>query len=333
MSYRPRFGITPALLARVEAVAALRERIQGAAVQVAWIPALQKDTRARNAHSSTAIEGNPLTLEQVRAVEEGRPLAVPARARREVVNYFAALRHIEKQATRKRIEHEDVLRLHRIVAGEVMDQGDAGRYRVMRVQVGEYVPPSPGEVPGLMGELLEWWNEEAAALSPVLSSAIVHYRFEAIHPFGDGNGRAGRALALWELYRRGFDSHHIFSVDEFYWEDRPRYYAALQAVQRQEEDLSSWLEYCAEGLQETLERVWQRIQQLSASRSRARVVLRPKQEQLLQLLRARGSLSPREIWDGLSISKQGAIDLIRPLVKAKLIKRVGTLKNGRYVLR
>lgn len=103
-------------------------------------------------------------------------------------------------------------------------------------------------------------------------------------------------------------------------------------MQRQEEDLSAWLEYCAEGLQQTLERVWQRIQQLSASRSRARVVLRPEQEQLLQLLRARGSLSPREIWDGLKISKQGAMDLIRPLVKAKLIKRVGTLKHGRYML-
>ncbi len=333
MGYRPRFAITPALLARVEAVAALRERIQGAAVQVAWIPALQKDTRARNAHSSTAIEGNPLTLEQVRAVEAGEALSVPARARREVVNYFAALRHVEKQAAKKRIAHEDVLRLHRIVAGEVMDQGDAGRYRVMRVQVGEYVPPPPGEVPGLMIELLEWWNGDAPVLSPVLSSAILHYRFEAIHPFADGNGRTGRALALWELYRRGFDTHHIFSVDEFYWEDRPRYYAALEAVQRQGEDMTSWLEYCAQGLQQTLERVWQRIQQLSASRSRAQVVLRPKQEQLLQMLRARGSLSPREIWDGLRISKQGAMDLIRPLVKAKLVRRVGTLKNGRYVLR
>jgi Fic family protein len=332
MGYRPQFEITPALLTRVEAVAALRERIQGAAVQVAWIPALQKETRARNAHSSTAIEGNPLTLEQVRAVEAGDVLAVPARARREVVNYFAALRHIEKQAAKKRIEPEDVLRLHRIVAGEVMEQGDAGRYRAMGVRVGAYMPPPPGAVPGLMRELLEWWNDDAPALSPVLSSAIVHYRFEAIHPFADGNGRTGRAAALWELYRRGFDTHHIFSVDEYYWEDRPRYYAALAAVQARDEDLTAWLEYCAHGLQQTLERVWQRIQQFSAG-SGARLVLRPKQEQLLQLLRARGSLSPREIWDGLAISKQGAMDLIRPLVKAKLIKRVGTLKNGRYVLR
>jgi Fic family protein len=65
MSYQPQFQITPALLARVEAIAAVRERTQSATVQVAWIPALQKDTRARNAHSSTAIEGNPLTPSSV----------------------------------------------------------------------------------------------------------------------------------------------------------------------------------------------------------------------------------------------------------------------------
>src|SRR5207249_757011 len=180
MSYEPQFSITPALLDRVEAIAALRERIMSASVQVAWIPALQKDARVRNAHSSTAIEGNPLTLEEVRAVERGAPLPVPARARREVVNYFAALRHIEQHAEKKRLTHEDVLRLHAIMAGEVMDQGEAGRYRTMRVRVGAYIPAPPADVSGLMLELLAWWNEEAAALSPVLSSAIVHYRFEAI---------------------------------------------------------------------------------------------------------------------------------------------------------
>lgn len=333
MSYEPRFTITPALLARGEAIAAARERIMSAAIAVPWVPALQKDSRARNVHSSTAIEGNPLTLEQVRAVEEGRELAaVGARAHREVANYFAALRHIEKQAGKKVLSHEDILALHKIVAGQVMDQGDAGRYRMIRVRVGPYSPPPPSEVSGLMFELLEWWNKKSATLSPVLSSAILHYRFEAIHPFADGNGRTGRALALWELYRRGFDTHHIFSVDEFYWEDRPRYYAALQAVRTQGSDLTGWLEYCAEGLSLTLERVWKRIQQLSAHSRGEKLVLRPKQEQLLQLLRDHGSLTPRQIWDALKVSKQGAMNLLRPLMKAGLVKREGTLKSGKYRL-
>jgi Fic family protein len=333
VSYQPQFAITPALLSRVERIAALRERILAAAVQVQWIPALQKDTRTRNTHSSTAIEGNPLTLEQVRAVEEGRDLpAVALRPRREVSNYFAGLRFVEKNAAKSPLTHDDMLSLHRIIAAEVMDQGSAGRYRSIHVRVGRYTPPPPEDVSGLMFELLTWWNKESTRLSPILSSAIIHYRFEAIHPFADGNGRTGRALALWELYRRGFDTHHIFSVDEFYWEDRPRYYAALQAVREQAEDLTGWLDYCAEGLLLTLERVWTRVQKLAAKTKQKTLVLRPKQEQLLQLLRDQKSLTPREIWDALAVSKQGAIDLLRPLIQAGLVKRVGTQKTGRYIL-
>src|SRR5258706_10895556 len=102
MSYDPQFAITPTLLSLVERVAALRERIQGAAVELSWIPALQKDTRTRNVHASTAIEGNPLTLEQVRALGEGRPLtASDPRSQREVLNYFAGLRYVEKHSAPK----------------------------------------------------------------------------------------------------------------------------------------------------------------------------------------------------------------------------------------
>lgn len=75
MAYRPPFTISTALLSAVEAITALRERIEGATVGVSWIPALQKDARTRNVHASTAIEGNPLTLEEVRALEEGRRAA------------------------------------------------------------------------------------------------------------------------------------------------------------------------------------------------------------------------------------------------------------------
>ena len=200
MAFGPEFTVTARLLQTVEAIAALRERIAAATVQVAWIPALQKDARVRNTHSSTAIEGNPLTLEQVRELEEGRPLAAVAqRSQREVMNYFAGLRYMEKNAQAKILNHEHVLRLHSIIAGGVMDQGDAGRYRNVMVRVGRHVPAPPEQVSGLMRELLDWWNKEAPKWSPVLSSAIIHFQFEDIHPFADGNGRTGRMLALWEL--------------------------------------------------------------------------------------------------------------------------------------
>ena len=333
MPFRPLFHISSPLLSQVEQIAALRERILAAAVQVPWIPALQKDTRIRNAHSSTAIEGNPLTLEQVRAIEEGREIPATAqRPRREVANYFAGLRFVEKNAHRSLITHDIVLKLHRILAGAVMDQGTAGEYRTIRVKVGDYIAPRPEQVRPMMSDLLGWWNDEAQKLSPSLSSAIIHHQFEWIHPFADGNGRAGRMLSLWELYRRGFDNHHIFSIDEFYWEDRPRYYDALTNVQRQNGDLTSWLEYCADGLRATLEQVWTRIQKLTAHSGKGRLVLRPKQEQLLHLLREHKSLTPRELWEAVGVSKQGALDLLRPLMKAGLVRRIGTKKTGRYVL-
>jgi Fic family protein len=332
VNYEPVYTITPALLSQVEQVAALRERILAAAVQVPWIPVLQKDTRIRNAHSSTAIEGNPLTLEQVRAIEEGHEIPATAqRPRREVANYFAGLRFVEKNAQHSAITHTKVLKLHRIMAGAVMDQGTAGQYRTIRVRVGSYVAPPPNRVQPMMSELLEWWNKHEK-VSPILSSAIVHHQFETIHPFADGNGRTGRMLSLWELYRRGFDNHHIFSIDEFYWEDRPRYYAALEKVRQEGGALTSWLEYSAEGLRVTLERVWSRIQKLTAHAGKVKLVLRPKQEQLLHLLREHKALTPREIWDGVGVSKQGALDLLRPLIKAGLVRRIGTKKTGRYIL-
>ena len=333
MSYQPLFIVSAQVVEELETIAVLRERILAATVQVPWMPSLQREARVRNTHSSTAIEGNPLTLEQVRLIEEGHELpAEPPRAKREVLNYLAGLRHIERHAKKKRITHQDIFTLHKILASGVMDQGDAGRYRDIQVYVGRYTPPAPQLVSGFMAELLEWWNKHALEWSPVISSAILHYQFEDAHPFADGNGRTGRALALWELYRRGFDTHHIFSVDEVYGEDRPTYYSALANARKQGGDITKWIEYSARALRVTLDRVWTRIQHLGASAAPKKVMLRPRQEQLLRLLKDRRSMTPKEIRESLRVSKQGAMDLLNPLLEAGLVQRSGTKKSGRYRL-
>lgn len=333
MAFVPRYTISSRLLREIEAIAELRARILSASVDLPWIPSLQHDARSRNVHASTAIEGNPLTLAQVRALEQGRELSGSSEHhKREVLNYFAGLRYIEQNVECKEIRHDEVLALHDILTGDVMEQGESGRYRNISVQVGPYVPPPPEMVSGLMFELLTWWNGPARELSPVLSSAILHYRFEAIHPFADGNGRTGRALALWELYRRGFDTHHIFAVDEYYWNNRPAYYEALNTVPEHNDDLSAWLEYCAVGLRQTLEQAWTRLHTFQTPIGK-KLLLRPRQEQLLHLLRDHGGMAPKEIWDALGVSRQGAIDLLNPLLEAGLVERVGGKKTGRYILR
>ena len=106
----------------------------------------------------------------------------------------------------------------------------------------------------------------------------------------------------------------------------------MEAVRVAGEDLTGWLEYCAEGVRQTLERVWLRVQTYSV-RSAGKLVLRPKQEFLLKLLRDHGSMSPAELWAGLAVSKQGAMDLLRPLLDAGLVEKIGGKKTGRYCLK
>jgi hypothetical protein len=98
------------------------------------------------------------------------------------------------------------------------------------------------------------------------------------------------------------------------------------------EDLTGWLEYCAEGVLKTLERVWLRAQAFGL-KSPGKLVLRPRQERLLQLLRDLGSMSPAELWAALDVSRQGAMDLLRPLLEAGLVEKIGGKKTGRYSLR
>src|SRR5665811_1885610 len=107
MAYEPLFTITPHLLKLLEEIATFREKILAATIQVPWIPTLQRDARARNTHSSTAIEGNPLTLAEVRLLEEGKNLSTPTeRATREILNYFVGLRYVEKNVSKGTITHE-----------------------------------------------------------------------------------------------------------------------------------------------------------------------------------------------------------------------------------
>ena len=82
-------------------------------------------------------------------------------------------------------------------------------------------------------------SNEAKEFDPILVAGVAHY--EWIHPFVDGNGRTGRALATLILYLRGFDTKQFFCIDDYYDSDRPAYYRALQSVDQRNLDLTDWL--------------------------------------------------------------------------------------------
>ncbi|HBB68313.1 MAG TPA: hypothetical protein DEF68_04870 [Elusimicrobia bacterium] len=331
MAFNPKFSPTQHLLKVIEQAAELKSKIQGAVIGVSWLPDMQREALARQTHGSTAIEGNPLTLHEVKTLADGGtvPGASP-RAVQEILNYFEILRFIGKNSDIAAIKVPQILKLHAIIGKKnALDRGPVGAFRDYKVFVGNHTPPPPASVPYLTEELCEWLNGTGKDWPALISSAILHYQFEYIHPFGDGNGRVGRALATWELYRKQFDANHIFAVDEVFLEDRMAYYRALNNVQTQGGDISGWVEYSAETVLEALERTWKRIDSVRALTGGKGISITKNQERLLGLLKE----APRgiqEIMSTLKVTKPGAHFILKPLLDADLVKRSGGYKTGKY---
>ena len=333
--FSPKFSINPRVLTLLEKITELRTKIELSTISVSWIPRLERDAFTRLAHTSTAIEGNPLTLREVEILSKGGALPMAlTKHKNEVLNYLAALKFITEHSHKKIINLKDVLRLHGIVGKNALEREPIGAFRDYQVVIRRHKPPKSKDVRRLVSELLDWVNVSGKQLPAVISSAILHYQFEYIHPFGDGNGRVGRLLATWEMYRRNIDTHHIFSIDEFFWENREKYFTALQSVQETAGDLSGWIEFVALAVNESLNRVWKRIEVIRGqySESEAELILTPKQERLLNFLR-HGPMSINEIMKGLDVNtRAGAHYIIKPLIQHKLIARRGGHKTGKYAI-
>jgi len=134
----------------------------------------------------------------------------------------------------KHISEEIILKIHQLTTQGILTENESGCYRKVPVAVVDgygkvvFQPPPKNRVPHLMKDFALWLNsDQAHELYPVLLSGISHYEFVRIHPFVDGNGRTARALATLILYLKSFDTKRFFALDDYYNEDRERYYAVL----------------------------------------------------------------------------------------------------------
>jgi len=330
--YAPRFTAAPRLYKLLEEIARVREQVRASLVKVPWVPSLVNDAMARAAWGSTAIEGCTLSLEAIKGLMEGKDAAgYPDRHVRMARNYLDALAWIQKRMQATPVREKDVVQLHKVIAEGAVDDGPVGAYRTMDVRAGLYECPPWRQVPRLTREMLGWLNGPAADLPAVFSSALLHLRFVEIHPFRDGNGRVGRALASWQLYRMGFDTLHIFALDEVLLENRSLYIRNLERVQMERQDPGGWLEFMAEAVLETLARVQKRVQTLGLPHERP-LSLTLRQEKLLRMLREKGPSAISEIARALQVTPPGAHYALKPLLKRGIIKTVGAHKSTRYML-
>lgn len=303
-----------------------------------WLPKLQSEIAARLTHSSTAIEGNPLTLEEVEALTRGEEIGTKEKSKKEVLNYLSALRWIWKRSDRKAFQETDLLKLHQVITKDLVK--NPGRYKDKQNKIIDhkghivYVPPSVEKSLQLTKELIQWLNsKESKELHPVVTSAIAHHRLVSIHPFTDGNGRMARALGVWILYVRGFDTHHVFSLDDYFEKDRQKYYLKLQQARDLDDDLTYWLEYVAEGVSETLLRTKERILSLKTDAVRTKILLTKRQEDVLRFLRDKGRVRTAEIERAFKLTRARLNQILKPLVEAGLVIREGQTRATTYKLK
>ncbi len=335
--YEPRFRITSRLLNLISQAAELRAWIAQAAVDVPWLPSLQKDTAARLAHSSTAIEGNPLSLSQVQSLVQGDQVFAQEKSKKEVLDYLRALKWIEREPPGSLIAEKKLLHLHKLVTQNTLPKQETGRYKTRPNRIVDsrgrtvYLPPSPGEVKKLTRELLTWINQSSKSnIHPHIVSAVAHHRLVSIHPFMDGNGRVSRTLALWVLYIRRFDTQHLFALDEFFEADRARYYDKIQQVRELDQDMTYWLEYAADGLIHALEKTKDRIHSLQIRNKDSRLRLSERQEQVLRLIREHGKVKSADIRKAFDLTRSRVNQVVKPLVSAGVLIQEGATRSTTY---
>ncbi len=336
--YRPNFTITNKILNYIADISASREGILNAPLLPKWEVKLRKEAILKMTHHSTSIEGNRLTMEEVNRLLRGEDIAAWEKDKKEVRGYVKVLEYIDKLGEKcaDNITEGIILEIHRLNTRGILTDSEAGHYRKVEVAVVNgfgrvtFQPPEASQVPALMHDFVAWLNgKEAKELYTVLMSGIAHYEFVRIHPFVDGNGRTARALATLILYLRGFDTKRFFALDDYYNEERSRYYEALQTVDPKTINISQWLEYFTEGVAVSMGRVKQAILDLSLDRllkeERGQIYLNDRQIKILKYLQTNPRITISEIQKMFDkkISRDTANRELKLLLENKLVKRIG----------
>ncbi|WP_281773936.1 Fic family protein [Methanobacterium formicicum] len=335
--FNPCFTYNHELVNKLLEINSIREFIVNAPVVLEMEVSLKREAILKSAHHSTAIEGNPLSLNQVDKLSKGIKIQGQKRATQEVLNYLNVLKYMDSYIEGGKITEKNVLKLHENITHYTLEYTYLeGQYRSEPVYVvnqeGDIVftPPNADLVPGQIQDLLEWINNTSGELNAVISAGIIHYEFVRIHPFVDGNGRTGRALAAIYLYLRGFDVD--FTLDEYYNNNRQAYYHALNSVDPQTQDLTDWLLYFLEGFLTSIDEIKNRILLFPAG-APVKIKLTEKMLKILEYVHLNGSITNSEVQKLLNISRQGAYKDLRNLMDKGIIEKKGGSRSTYYILK
>lgn len=210
---------------------------------------------AQEALSSSRIEGTQASLSDVLSAEN-EAIDIRDENLREVDNYLKSANEGVELLKSLPITQRFICALHETllsdVRGEEKSPGEIRRSPVWigspnaRPETARFIPPHQDH----LGDLLSDWERfvnEATFMPPVLKCALMHYQFETIHPFLDGNGRIGRLLIGFTLMQDQILTAPILHISGYFERNRDAYYARLQAV-RERGEIEEWIQFFSEAV-------------------------------------------------------------------------------------
>ena len=203
---------------------------------------------------SSKIEGTRTTLSELFINETGEEAGEKDDVQ-EVINYVNALEFGLNEIKNSSINEALIKKMHAILLTGVRGEDkDPGQYKVHQNWIGrsndimeaDFIPASPESVPRLMKNLYNYINEYEVETS-LIKSGILHYQFETIHPFRDGNGRIGRLLITLYLCKTGLLSQPLLYLSAYLEKERDSYYDLLLDVSKTG-NIESWLKFYLKGV-------------------------------------------------------------------------------------
>jgi Fic family protein len=341
--FKPNFQLTEKIMKHLIEIAEAKGVIESADILNEIEQKMKRQARVRTVHFSTAIEGNRLSLDQVDELLKGHDVIARERDKQEAKNYEKVLDYIDDLVQEGYpITEPKIMEIHQLVLDRIAPGGEYRRIQnvVKNDITGEviYTPPTSAEVPDRMSNLVRWINEESTNNIPtVIVAALTHHEFCAIHPFLDGNGRTGRALATWILYKNGYDFRKLFSLEQYFDENPEGYYENLNIADQG--NLIPWLEYFTEGFVFELLRVREQVT-LAKRDSKYRQIteddfINGRQKLLIKYLRDGGFVTTKTYWSNVLLqntSMNTARNDLKDLVEKGLLEKQGSGVQTRYTL-
>lgn len=252
---------------------------------------------------------------------------------REVHNYVEALQYALQRMDTLPLGTRLIKETHRILMKNVRGKHkNPGEFRRSQNWIGGtgpqnavYVPPLHTYIPALMSDWEQFLHNDNLDIPDLIKAALLHYQFESIHPFLDGNGRMGRLLISLFLVEKKVLDKPVLSLSVYLEKNRRAYYDALNRV-RENNDMTSWWVFFLEAVIFSVEKTMQSLRQTLELKSRLKSLLTlhfrtNKALWLLDYLFEKPVVGISEVSEMAGVSYKAAANMVKRFEQLDILKK------------